>query len=160
MDILHSYWRMDYVSAAPEDKSQRDRLFQDLPKKEDREALIVYRGTAHYLVLNRYPYNPGHLMAIPYRPVATLAGLDAAERAEMMDLIVFAQELLDKAMHPHGYNVGFNLGRAAGAGIPHHLHAHIVPRWDGDQNFLPVIGQTRSLPQALEKTWEVLKANL
>ncbi|MDP0500643.1 MAG: HIT domain-containing protein [Verrucomicrobiota bacterium JB022] len=160
MDILQSYWRMEYVTAAPKEKSRNDRLFEDLPKQDDREALIVHRGEYHYLILNRFPYNPGHLMVIPYRAVADLKELNQPERAEMMDLIIYGQELLTRTMKPDGFNVGFNLGKSAGAGIPHHLHAHIVPRWDGDTNFLPVIGKTRTLPQALEQTWERLKANL
>lgn len=157
MDILQSYWRMEYVTAAPEKKSNNDRLFEELPQKDDREALIVYRGEHHYMILNRYPYNPGHLMVIPYQAVAQLKELSVEARAEMMELIVYAQDVLTRAMQPDGFNIGFNIGKIAGAGIPHHLHGHIVPRWGGDTNFLPVIGKTRTLPQALEKTWERLK---
>ncbi|MFP4283031.1 MAG: HIT family protein, partial [Opitutales bacterium] len=124
---------------------------------DDREALILHRAEAHYVVLNRYPYNPGHCLVLPYREVARLDQLERTERAELMELLVQTQAALEAAMHPDGFNVGLNLGKTAGAGIPQHLHLHVVPRWDGDCNFMPVIGETRSLPQALEQTWEVLQ---
>ena len=159
MDILHSYWRMEYVTSPSDPKDGHKNPFAELPKQgDDRAALIIHRGETGYLVLNRYPYNPGHLLAIPYREVPRLQDLDAVERTELMDLIIRAQDLLEAAMHPDGFNIGFNIGRTGGAGIPTHLHAHIVPRWNGDNNFLPVIGKTRSLPQALDATWDVLRS--
>ena len=149
MDILHAYWRMDYVTSAVDPTAGIDSPFSELPKLgDDRKALIVHRGTHHYLLLNRFPYNPGHLLVVPYREVPELEDLDADERLEMMDMLVLSQNVLKK--------VGFNLGRASGAGIPKHLHGHVVPRWNGDSNFLPVIGKTRTLPQALDQTWEAL----
>lgn len=151
---------MDYVTAPKREGTPRANPFVDLPQRDDREALIVYRGKTAYLVLNRFPYNPGHMMVIPYREVATLPELAPDERAELMDLIVLAQEALDTVMSPDGFNIGFNFGKTAGAGIPEHLHGHIVPRWEGDSNFLPVIGNTRTLPQALDQTWERLHAVL
>ncbi|HSH09808.1 MAG TPA: HIT domain-containing protein [Oceanipulchritudo sp.] len=158
MDILHAYWRMDYVTSAADPVAGIKSPFSELPKLgDDRKALIVHRATHTYLVLNRFPYNPGHLLIVPYREVAELEELTPEERLEMMDLIVLSQQGLKAAMHPDGFNVGFNLGRASGAGIPKHLHCHVVPRWNGDSNFLPVIGKTRTLPQALDQTWEVLK---
>lgn len=157
MDILHAYWRMDYVTSEGDPKSGKRSPFSDLPKLgDDRKALIVHRARFHYILLNRYPYNPGHLLVVPFREVAELEELDAQERAELMDLLILAQKILRKALHPDGFNIGLNLGQAAGAGIPRHLHFHIVPRWNGDSNFLPVIGKTRSLPQALDTTWERL----
>jgi len=99
-------------------------------------------------------------MVIPYREVPSLPDLTKDERGELMDLLILAEEVLTAAMRPDGFNIGFNLGRSAGAGIPQHLHGHIVPRWEGDTNFLPVIGKTRTLPQALEQTWERLRAVL
>jgi ATP adenylyltransferase len=159
MDILHSYWRMEYVTSPSDGERGHKNPFAELPKQgDDRAALIVYRGETGYLVLNRYPYNPGHLLAVPYREVPRLQDLDATERAELMELIIRAQDMLEAAMRPDGFNIGFNIGRTGGAGIPTHLHAHIVPRWNGDNNFLPVIGKTRSLPQALDATWEVLRS--
>jgi len=158
MDILNAYWRMDYVTAPKREGVPRGNPFVDLPQTDDdREALILYRGTGLYVLLNRFPYNPGHLMVLPYREVPRLADLEPAERAELMDLLVLGQDAITAAMHPDGFNVGFNFGKTAGAGIPQHLHAHIVPRWDGDTNFLPVIGQTRTLPQALAQTWDALR---
>lgn len=155
-EFLHAYWRMEYI--VDEEGRRRGNPFVELPLLgDDRKALIVYRGESAYLVLNRYPYNPGHLLAIPYREVPELEELEVAERAELMDLIVLGQQALRKAMRPDGFNVGFNFGKMAGAGIPSHLHAHIVPRWNGDTNFMPVLGRTRVLPEALDATWEKLR---
>lgn len=159
-DLLHAYWRMDYITAPQREGAPRGNPFVELPKMDDREALILHRGKTVYLILNRYPYNAGHLMVLPYREVPTLPELTAEERIELMDTIVLAQKTLTEAMRPDGFNVGFNFGSAAGAGIPRHLHAHIVPRWEGDTNFMPVLGGTRVLPQALDKTWEGLRQAL
>jgi len=157
MDILKAYWRMEYVTSGSDAESGSANPFRELPRLgDDRKALIVHRAEHNYLVLNRYPYNPGHLLIVPYREVAELRDLTPHERHELMDLVVFAQDLVQRAMSPAGFNVGFNFGRTSGAGIPTHLHCHVVPRWEGDSNFLPVIGQTRSLPQALDQTWEAL----
>ena len=150
MDLLHSYWRMDYVTSPKDDGDGHANPFRDLPARPDREF--------NYLVLNKYPYNPGHLLVVPYRELRDVSELAEAERNEMFALMVRAKEAVEKAMKPDGFNVGFNLGTASGAGIPRHLHLHIVPRWAGDNNFLSVIGHTRTLPQALEKTWERLRA--
>lgn len=148
---------MEYVAAPKCDLSQCANPFLELPKgSDDRAALIVWRSRHCYLVLNRFPYNPGHLLAVPYREVASLAALTHEERDDLMEALVTAEDLLRKAFAPDGFNTGFNFGKAAGAGIPHHLHAHIVPRWEGDTNFMPVLAQTRVLPQALESTWERL----
>jgi len=156
MEQLHAYWRMEYIEAPryPDTK----RPFTDLPALgDDRAALIVHRRKLSYLLMNRFPYNPGHLLAIPYREVGELEDLDAAERADLMEAIVQAKRLLAIAIKPDGFNIGFNLGAAAGGSIPH-LHAHIVPRWNGDTNFMPVVGRTRTLPQSLDATWERLVA--
>lgn len=156
MEQLHAYWRMEYIEAPryPETK----RPFTELPALgDDRAALIVHRGPLSYLLMNRFPYNAGHLLAIPYREVAELEQLNPAERADLMETIVLGKRLLTEAIKPDGFNVGFNLGTAAGGSIPH-LHAHIVPRWNGDTNFMPVIGRTRTLPQSLEAMWERLSS--
>jgi ATP adenylyltransferase len=129
------------------------RPFLELPLMgDDRAALIVHRSALTYLVLNRFPYNPGHLLAVPFREVIDLEELRAEERADLMEEIVVGKRLLGAALKPDGFNVGFNLGRVSGGSIDH-LHAHIVPRWAGDNNFMPVIGQTRILPQSLDGTW-------
>lgn len=154
MEQLHAYWRMAYIEAPryPDTK----RPFTELPALgDDRTALIVHRQALSYLILNRFPYNPGHLLAIPFREVAELEELRADESADLMEAIIFAKRLLTAALKPDGCNVGFNLGTAAGGSIAH-LHAHIVPRWNGDTNFMPVLGQTRVLPQSLDATWEKL----
>lgn len=154
MEHLHAYWRMEYIEA-PRQKSGGN-IFADLPALgDDAAALIVHRTPLSYLVLNRFPYNAGHLLAVPFRAVTELTELTAAERSDLMDEIIFGQELLRAALSPQSFNIGFNLGPAAGGSIPH-LHAHIVPRWHGDTNFMPVIGNTRVLPQSLEAMYRRL----
>jgi ATP adenylyltransferase len=155
MQQLHPYWRMEYIEAPrmPEVK----KPFTELPALgDDRAALIVYRSSLSFLMLNRFPYNPGHLLAIPFREVAEIENLSAEESADLMQCIIQAKRILRVAMKPDGYNIGFNLGHPVSGGSISHLHAHIVPRWQGDTNFMPVIGQTRILPQALEDTWKKL----
>ncbi len=147
---------MEYIAAPRPPESARP--FTDLPALgDDRAALIVHRAPLSYLMLNRFPYNPGHLLAIPYREVSDLADLTAAEQADLMATIVFGEKLLRAVLRPDAFNIGFNLGRPAGGSIEH-LHGHLVPRWSGDNNFMPVLGQTRILPQALTETWERLAA--
>ena len=156
-DYLHAYWRLPYVQA-DKPATGGENPFVELPKLgDDRKALIIWRGATCYLILNKFPYNAGHLMAIPFREVGTLAELTSAERADLMDAIVKGQDILTKALKPEGFNIGFNFGRAAGAGIPRHLHAHIVPRWVGDVNFMPVVADTKVLPVALDVLWERLR---
>jgi ATP adenylyltransferase len=158
MQQLHAYWRMEYIDA-PRYPASMKRPFTELPALgDDRAALIVHRSKLSYLVLNRFPYNPGHLLAVPFREVNDLAQLDTAERADLFEEIVVGQQLLTAALRPEGFNIGFNLGAAVAGGSIAHLHGHIVPRWNGDNNFMPVIGQTRILPQSLEATWERLAA--
>ncbi len=155
MEQLHAYWRMEYIQA-PRYPDSMKRPFSELPALgDDRAALIVHRTALSYLVLNRFPYNPGHLLAVPFREVFELESLLPAERADLMETIIFGKRLLTAALKPDGFNVGFNLGSAAGGSIAH-LHGHIVPRWNGDTNFMPVLGQTRTLPQALDSTWDRL----
>lgn len=157
MQQLHAYWRMEYIEA-PRYPATMRRPFTELPALgDDRAALIVHRSTKSYLLLNRYPYNPGHLLVVPLREVVEIEELDAAERADLFEELVFGKRLLAAALKPDGFNLGFNLGAAAGGSIAH-LHGHIVPRWNGDNNFMPVLSQTRILPQALDSTWERLTA--
>ena len=155
MERLYAGWRYEYIEAP---RKQYDKLFEALPKEgDDEKNYILYRTKSCYLMLNSFPYNAGHLLAIPYRPVERLHQLTPEERTGLTDLVIFAENLLTKALQPEGLNIGMNLGRVAGAGIPHHLHVHIVPRWDGDSNFMPVIGETRVLPIALKEMYERLK---
>jgi ATP adenylyltransferase len=156
MQQLHAYWRMEYIEA-PRYPAAMQRPFTELPALgDDRAALIVHRTALSYLVLNRFPYNPGHLLAVPFRDVTELEQLTPAERADLFDEIIFGQRLLSTTLKPDAFNIGFNLGSAVAGGSIAHLHGHIVPRWNGDNNFMPVIGQTRILPQSLESTWEKL----
>jgi ATP adenylyltransferase len=156
MQQLHAYWRMEYIEA-PRYPADMPRPFTELPALgDDRAALIVHRSALSYLILNRFPYNPGHLLAVPFREVTDLDQLTAAERADLFDEILIGQRILSAALKPEGFNIGFNLGSAVAGGSIAHLHGHIVPRWNGDNNFMPVLGQTRILPQSLNATWEKL----
>jgi len=148
MDHLHAYWRMEYIEA-PKSPGGRNP-FSEILKLDDTEALIVHRSNRSFLVLNRFPYNAGHLLALPLREVAELELLEPEERLDLFETIVLGKRLLAAALKPDGFNIGFNFGQAGGAGIPQHLHAHIVPRWNGDTNFMPVIGKTRVLPESLK----------
>lgn len=158
MQQLHAHWRMEYIEA-PRYPAAMKRPFTELPALgDDRAALIVHRSALSYLILNRFPYNPGHLLAVPFRDVSELHQLTPAERADLFEEIVIGQQLLTAALKPEGFNIGFNLGSAVAGGSIAHLHGHIVPRWNGDNNFMPVLGQTRILPQSLDATWEKLAA--
>jgi ATP adenylyltransferase len=157
MNHLHPYWRMRYIESRK--KPAAGNPFPGLLQAgDDRENLIVHRGRTCFVLMNNFPYNPGHLMVLPKREVADLAGLTPEERAELLDLVIRAQAALTAVMKPAGFNIGLNLGKVAGAGVPQHLHAHVVPRWDGDHNFMPVTADTHVLPQALEELWDKLSA--
>lgn len=156
MQFLHAYWRMPYIEA-PKPQAGGENPFPRLFESDDDRASLILRRSAHCaILLNKFPYNAGHLLVIPYREVPRLADLATGERADLMDAIIRGEDILTRALQPHGFNIGFNIGDAAGAGIPTHLHAHIVPRWNGDHNFMPVIGGTRVLPQSLDAMWERL----
>lgn len=160
MKFLHPYWRMAYIAAPKTDAEGRQSdPFLEIPKVADERSVhLIWRGKHAYLVMNKFPYNAGHILAVPYRAVANLADLTAEERADLMETIVKGQDILSRALTPDAFNVGFNFGKAAGAGIPCHLHCHIVPRWEGDNNFMPVLADTRCLPEAMDAMWERLRA--
>ena len=152
---LWAPWRTEFIRAP-----RRGECFlcaNETPHARPEEALIVARGAAAFVMLNRYPYNSGHLLIAPYRHVDRLARLTAEERAELMALAARAEEVLEAVMTPDAFNVGLNLGAAAGAGVADHLHMHIVPRWNGDTNFMPVLADTRCVPDALDKTAELIR---
>jgi len=131
----------------------------DKPKEDrDEENLILYRGETCFVIMNKFPYNNGHLMVAPYRHTADLAGLSPKEREELMALAGMGVTVLQQVLSAHGFNIGMNLGRVAGAGIDQHLHLHIVPRWSGDTNFMPVLGEVKVISEALEETYRKLKA--
>ena len=153
-------WRLPYVKGASKDPEE-ECIFCAKPAADDDEAnLIVHRGERCFVILNLFPYTNGHLMVAPYEHLATLSDLDADTLAEMMRLTQRAMAALEERYEPHGYNVGFNQGRVAGAGVEHHIHMHVVPRWGGDTNFMPVLADTRVMPQTLEDSYAVLKGSL
>ncbi len=156
MERLWAPWRMAYVKKAAR-REYEGCIFCEALKKSDEEALIVYRGRLSYIIMNTYPYNPGHLMVVPNRHVASLEDLGREELLELMLLVNASLKGLREAVSPHGFNIGVNLGQVAGAGIEDHVHIHIVPRWSGDTNFMPVIGNTKVIPQALQETYKVIK---
>src|ERR1043166_5803137 len=139
-------WRVEYFSL---DKS-RDFLTDAAQTSDDAAHLVVARRKNTFLIINRFPYAVGHMMAVPYRKVADVADLTEAERLELWELSAHAQRLLRKTVNAQGFNIGLNIGKCAGAGVADHLHLHIVPRWEGDNNFMPVLADTRVMPEALE----------
>ncbi len=129
-----------------------------LAKKEDNaKNLVIHRGKRAFVIVNLFPYTNGHLMVAPMDHQPSLELLDAETRAEMMELISQAVVILKKIYHPHAFNVGANIGKAAGAGVPDHVHVHIVPRWTGDSNFMSILGETRVLPETIEETYKRIK---
>ena len=160
MERLWAPWRMEYIEGH-EDPAGDDRCVFCALLEEDgktEEARILTRGELGFVTLAKYPYNPGHLLVLPVRHTGELEDLSAEENAEVQSLLQRCLAALREESQPHGYNVGLNLGRVAGAGIPGHLHWHVVPRWGGDTNFMPVIGETRVLPQLLSDTHRRLTA--
>ena len=154
LSILWAPWRLAYIRGA----SRRDTcIFCEAPKMGDDEALIAYRGKRAYVILNRFPYNSGHLMIAPYRHVASLEDLDFEELVEVMVLVKVSIKALREAYAPHGFNVGVNIGEAAGAGVAGHVHVHVVPRWVGDTNYMTVTSGVKVIPQLLEDTFKTLR---
>ena len=161
-DHLERLWtphRMAYIHG--ENKPKDDTAgpgcpFCRIPTLPDADGLVVHRGEKAFAVLNLYPYAPGHLMACPYRHVADYTDLDEAETAELAAFTQAAMRVLRSVSAPHGFNIGMNQGGVAGAGIAAHLHQHVVPRWAGDQNFMPIIGRTRTMPQLMADTRQLL----
>lgn len=159
MERLYTPWRKEYImNQNAKDCPFCQYLAQD--PKDDAKNLILLRSERCFVILNRYPYNNGHLMILPNDHVADLEALDTETQQELLKLIIIVKILLDRAFQPHGYNIGLNLGRAAGAGLAGHLHVHIVPRWYGDTNFMPVLAETRVLPEWLGDTYKRLHALL
>jgi len=157
MNILWAPWRIAYVTGP---KSDGCFLCEIPAGIADRQRLLLHRSRRVYVVLNTFPYNTGHLMVAPFRHVATLEALDAEERLDLMNTAVLAVSVLQSAFAPDGFNLGVNLGRAAGAGMERHLHLHVVPRWVGDVNFMPVLGDAKVIPEHLEATYDKLAAAL
>ncbi len=161
-DELERLWtphRMAYIRGEnkPSDSEAGHQCpFCRIPTLDDREGLVVHRGEAAYAVLNLYPYSPGHLMVCPYRHVADYTEVDDGETAQIAELTKTAMRTIREVSGAHGFNLGMNQGAVAGAGIAAHLHQHVVPRWAGDQNFMPIVGRTRTMPQLLAQTRDLL----
>jgi ATP adenylyltransferase len=160
-DHLQRLWtpyRMTYLAEAPmkQEKSERAQPFTDIPQMPDEDGLVVARGELVYAVLNLYPYNPGHLMVVPYRRISELEDLTEPESAELMGFIQKAIRVIKSVSRPHGFNVGLNLGSSAGGSLAEHLHVHVVPRWGGDANFITIIGGSKVIPQLLRETRRLL----
>ncbi|MGB9920612.1 MAG: HIT family protein [Moorellales bacterium] len=155
MERLWAPWRGEYVGK----EQPAGCVLCQKPKEADDEGnYLLARGRFAYVLLNLYPYNNGHLMVAPYRHVGELEDLGPEEWQEITALLTRAVKCLKAVYRPHGFNLGVNLGRVAGAGIPGHLHWHVVPRWEGDANFMPVVGQTKVLPESLDSTYARLRS--
>jgi ATP adenylyltransferase len=153
MKYVWAPWRIEYIRA----EKPKGCILCDKPKEnKDKDNYILFRGKKNFIMLNSYPYNPGHLLVAPYRHIGSPEELTEAERNEHYELISRSIVVLKKVLKPAGFNLGANLGRVAGAGIEDHFHSHIVPRWQGDNNFMPVLGEAKVIPQALADTYETL----
>jgi ATP adenylyltransferase len=158
MDYLWTPWRYAYVTA---NNKNTDCIFCDLPNLgDDAKARIVHRGQHCYIVLNTYPYTPGHVMVVPFAHLDELQKLPLDAAHEMMDLSQKIERVLRQLYRPDGVNLGMNIGKAAGAGVAGHIHMHVLPRWVADANFLSVVGETRILPESLETTYERIREAL
>lgn len=157
MDVLWAPWRIDYILS----EKGKGCIFCEKPREnKDRENLILYRGKSHFVIMNAFPYNNGHMMVVPYRHTSTLSGWRGDELQEFMELADLCVSVLQRTMRPDGFNLGINMGEVAGAGIAEHVHLHIVPRWKGDTNFMPVLADTRVIPEHIRATYEKLLQNL
>jgi ATP adenylyltransferase len=160
LDRLYTPWRFDYIKGASGEKTGTGSacVFCSIAARDDDEnTFILHRAGRNFVVLNIYPYTSGHLMIVPFEHTADFAALSKETSDELMDLAKRAQALLDETYHPHGFNLGMNLGGAAGAGVSDHLHLHVLPRWSGDANFMTTVGETRVIPEDLRATYEKLR---
>jgi ATP adenylyltransferase len=154
MEFIWAPWRIQYIQM----EKPEGCILCEKPKEDtDAENYLLYRGGKNFIILNSYPYNPGHLMVAPYRHVSSPEELDDEERREHFNLVTRCLTVLKKELNPAGFNVGMNLGKIAGAGIEDHIHSHIIPRWQGDTNFVTVVSDIRVIPEALTDTYLKLK---
>jgi len=159
MDNLWAPWRMAYI--APKTPASQECIFCVLPAAHrDEENHILYRGEHCFMMLNLYPYNPGHLMIAPYQHVSSIEKLESATLAELMYQAQLALRALQQTMQPDGFNLGINDGKVAGAGFADHVHMHVVPRWNGDTNFMPIIADVKVIPESLDNTYRQMKQAL
>jgi ATP adenylyltransferase len=156
MKIISAGWRMEYIE---KDDDGSCIFCKKIESSSDEDNFIVRRGRLAYIIMNIYPYTTGHLMVAPYRHVGRISDLTGEESAEIIQLVAWSERLLGSALHPDGFNVGMNVGKCAGAGYPNHIHMHIVPRWQGDTNFMPVVSESKVLPETLSETYsKIMKA--
>lgn len=156
MKHMHAYWRMDYVETPKDNKDSRNP-FVEIPKLSDKEALILYRSEYSYIVMNKFPYNAGHLLVVPFREVSDIDLLEYNEITDFWAMVMKSKQIIKNALNPDGFNLGMNIGQCSGAGIPRHVHCHIVPRWTSDTNFMPIIDETRVLHRAMDAMWDRLR---
>ena len=159
MEKLWSPWRSQYIDTFKEEPKENlpGSLFtRILNENDDRKNYLLYRGKNAFIIMNLYPYNSGHLMIVPYKEAKDLTELDDETRLEMFSLLDLGMQALTEVMKPHGFNIGANLGRVAGAGIEDHMHFHIVPRWNGDTNFMPVLNDVKVISEEMGRTYEKL----
>jgi len=156
LEALWAPWRVEYFQIAPSET--RDFLTEAAATSDDAAHLVITRRKAAFLIMNKYPYSAGHLMAVTYRKVSDMAELTSDEVLELWELCIHAQKLLKECVRAQGFNIGWNLGRAAGAGVDDHLHLHVVPRWMGDANFMTVTGGARIIPEGLQPLYDRLIA--
>ncbi|HCD37075.1 HIT domain-containing protein [Chlorobium phaeovibrioides] len=160
MDRMYSPWRETYMQSFKEEKSAASSgksVFADIPPEEDEERFVLYRGKRCFIIMNLYPYNCGHLMVIPYFQTASFTGLDRETKLEVMELTDLSIRALEKTLKPQGINFGANLGRVAGGSVDTHIHFHIVPRWEGDTNFMPVLAEAKVLSNDMRALYRNLK---
>lgn len=153
MKRLWAPWRIEYIE---EEKPEYCIFCKAFNEKKDEKNLVLWRGKHSFVMLNRFPYNSGHMMIAPIRHLGDFEDLNQDEMLEIGEAIQLAMKVLRKVMNPHGFNIGMNLGRVAGAGVEDHIHVHIVPRWDGDTNYMPIISDTKVIPEALSRTYNKL----
>lgn len=155
MDVLFAPWRYRYIKTVDTERGRC--VFCEAPRRSDDESLILLRGKLSYVIMNLYPYNTGHVMVVPYRHVSSYEQLTREETMEMDLLLRISLRAIRRVYNPHGFNIGINLGRVAGAGIDQHIHVHIVPRWNGDTNFMPVIAGVKVVSQDVRESYRMLK---
>jgi len=154
MKFLSAPWRWDFITSIGK---ARGCVFCNALKLPEEESLICHRGTDYFVILNKYPYNTSHLMIVPYQHLDSPEKMDPAKSVEMWELSNRSMAAIRREFNPAGFNLGMNLGKVAGAGVKDHFHLHIVPRWDGDSNFMPIVGETRVLSYSMEKILQVLR---
>ncbi|BAT71798.1 histidine triad family protein [Thermosulfidibacter takaii ABI70S6] len=157
MKQIWAPWRIEYILSEKEDECFICKAISEGPSEEN---LLLYVGKTCVIIMNRYPYNPGHLMIAPNRHVGNITDLNREEHCEMMELASFTVNMLSELMKPDGFNLGINLGRVAGAGLETHVHLHVVPRWNGDTNFMPVLADVKVIPEHIRETYRKLKESI